>query len=145
MRLTRSVSYGIGVLLQIQQQADGGPMTAADISRGCRFPPRFLYRILHKLVGAGLLNGTSGPGGGYSLTKPAEEISLLDIASSVESAPEPSALEPACTRHRQAISRVNRICEDSAKDFAKELSHVSLADLDRPDGRRRGTRRNVAR
>ena len=72
MKLTRSVSYGIGILLQIHQQSRGAPVTAAKIARGCRFPPRFLYRVLHKLVDAGLLRGTSGPGGGYALARPAD-------------------------------------------------------------------------
>lgn len=40
MKLTLSVGYGIGVLLQIQGQAQDGPLTAARISRGCRFPPQ---------------------------------------------------------------------------------------------------------
>lgn len=135
MKLTLSVSYGVGILLQIQS-AGGGPLTAARISRGCRFPPRFLYRVLHKLVDAGLLSGTSGPGGGYALARSPERISLLDIAGGVDSAPVPSALEPVCARHRAAISRVNHLCLQSAQRFADELSSVSLADLDRVDHRR---------
>ncbi len=81
MRLTRSVSYAVGILLQIQELAKGGPVTAAQIARGCRFPPRFLYRILRRLVDAGILRGTSGPGGGYALLKLPQRITLLDIRS----------------------------------------------------------------
>lgn len=131
MKLTLSVGYGIGVLLQIEELAREGPVTAARLTRGCRFPPRFLYRVLRKLVDAGVLRGTSGPGGGYALAKHAEEISLLEIVQAVESGPEPSVLEPACSVQRQAINYVNRLCERSAKQFADELSQVSLADLER--------------
>lgn len=132
MKLTLSVSYGIGILLQIQS-AGGGPLTAARISRGCRFPPRFLYRVLHKLVDAGLLSGVSGPGGGYALARSPDRISLLDIAGGVDSAPMPSVLEPVCARHRAMISRVNHLCRQSAQRFADELNAVSLADLDRAE------------
>ena len=135
MKLTLSVSYGVGILLQIQS-AGGGPLTAARISRGCRFPPRFLYRVLHKLVDAGLLSGTSGPGGGYTLARSPERISLLDIAGGVDSGPVPSVLEPVRARHRAAIARVNHLCRQSAKRFAEELNSVSLADLDRVENSR---------
>jgi Rrf2 family protein len=131
MKLTRSVSYGIGILLQIYEQSRGDPVTAAKIARGCRFPPRFLYRVLHRLVGAGLLRGTSGPGGGYALARKAERITVADIVVGVEGPPEPTVLWPVCARQRGAISLVNRLCRESAAQFAAELSGVSLADLER--------------
>jgi Rrf2 family protein len=137
MKLTLSVSYGVGVLLQIQQHARGSPMTAARIARGCRFPRRFLYRILHKMVNAGLLSGTSGPGGGYSLARRPEQITLLDIAASVDSQPQPSQLKPVCAHQAGAIRRVNDLCRESARHFASELSRVRLVDLERIDGRSR--------
>jgi Rrf2 family protein len=131
MKLTLSVGYGIGVLLQIQGQSQDGPLTAARISRGCRFPPRFLYRVLRKLVDAGLLQGTSGPGGGYALARRPQDITLLDIVRSVDSGVEPGTLEPVCPAQRAAISRVNEVCRRSAEHFADELSQVTLADLER--------------
>lgn len=134
MKLTLSVGYGIGVLLQIQEQAHDGPLTAARISKGCRFPPRFLYRVLRKLVDAGLLQGTSGPGGGYALARRPQDISLLDIVRSVDSGIEPVRLEAVCPGQRPAIAKVNEVCRRSAAHFAEELSHVSLADLERLEG-----------
>ncbi len=133
MKLTLSVGYGIGVLLQIQGQAHGAPLTAARISRGCRFPPRFLYRVLRRLVDAGLLQGVSGPGGGYLLARPPQDITLLDIVRSVDSGIEPGYLEPVCAAQRPAIARVNELCRRNAEQFAKELAHVSLADLEHLD------------
>lgn len=131
MKLTLSVGYGIGVLLQIQGQAQEGPLTAARISRGCRFPPRFLYRVLRKLVDAGLLQGTSGPGGGYALARRPQDITLLDIVRSVESGVEPVVLEAVCPSHRPAIAKLNELCRRNADHFVDELSQVSLADLER--------------
>jgi Rrf2 family iron-sulfur cluster assembly transcriptional regulator len=137
MKLTLSVGYAVGVLLQICQRSDDGPVTAAVISRGCRFPPRFLYRILRRLVDAGLLSGTSGPGGGYALARRPEQITLLDIAGGVEGPPEPSVLEPVCSHQRPAVSRVNDVCRRNAERFADDLKQISLADLDRLSHSRR--------
>ncbi len=140
MKLSLSVSYAIGVLLQIQQRSREGPVTAAVICRGCQFPPRFLYRILRRLVAAGLLSGTSGPGGGYALARRPEQITLLDITGSVEGRPEASVLESACPHQRGAIAIVNKICKRDADRFALELKRISLADLHRA---MRSKRRNA--
>ncbi len=145
MKLTLSVGYGIGVLLQIQAQARDGPVTAARIARGCHFPPRFLYRVLRKLVDAGLLRGTSGPGGGYSLAKQPREITVLDIVRGVENSPEPTVLVSPCSAHRKAISRVNKLCRQNAEWFTDELGGLSLADLIRMDSRRGGPPRSKLR
>jgi Rrf2 family iron-sulfur cluster assembly transcriptional regulator len=142
MKLTLSVGYGVAVLLRIQAHADEGPVTAAKIARGCRFPRRFLYRVLHKLVDAGLLYGTSGPGGGYALARSPARITLLDIVAGVESRPAQSVLAPACPGQSAAIRRVNQLCRESAARFAAELKHVSLADLERLD--KRGRNRHPA-
>ena len=37
-------------------------------------------KLLTQLAAAGLVSGQPGPGGGYTLAKPAQEISLMDIA-----------------------------------------------------------------
>lgn len=141
MKLTLSVSYGIGVLMQIQAHADRRPVTAARISQGCRFPRRFLYRVLHRLVAAGLISGTSGPGGGYALARSADGITLLDIAASVESAPTPSKLTAVCPRQAPAIDCVNRLCRQSAARFAADLKSISLSDLVRMSAAARRSKR----
>ncbi len=41
MKLTRSVSYAVGILLQVADGSPEVPVTAARIAKGCRFPPDF--------------------------------------------------------------------------------------------------------
>lgn len=129
MKLTRSVSYAIGILLQVSDETLEAPVTAARIARGCRFPPRFLYRILRRLVDADLLGGTSGPGGGYRLSRSPRSITLLDIVAAVDAPPEASRLMPVKPGHKAAIAKVNQVCEDAAERFAAELKRLKLSDL----------------
>ena len=143
MKLNRSVSYAVGILLQIDDLAGDGYVTATRIARGCRFPPRFLYRILRRLVAAGVLRGTSGPGGGYALAKPAQRITLFEIVAGVEAGLEASVLEPVRASQRAAIAQINRLCARHADRFAADLKRVTLAELGRkkkarpPKGRKR--------
>lgn len=131
MHLTRSVSYAVGVLLRLAHESQGGAMTAAQISRGCKFPPRFLYRILRRLVDAGLVRGVSGPGGGYTLAKPTSKITLLDIVQAVEGAQPPDKLPAVAARQRRAMQRVNKLTSDGHRQFCQRLKRVTLANLAR--------------
>lgn len=47
-------------------------------------------KLLTQLASAGLVKGQPGPGGGYTLAKPAADICLLDIVSLFEQTDEPS-------------------------------------------------------
>jgi Rrf2 family protein len=47
-------------------------------------PERFLLQILRNLVTHGILRSTRGVDGGYTLTRPPEEISLLDVIEAIE-------------------------------------------------------------
>jgi Rrf2 family protein len=130
MKLTRTVGYAIAILLRIQHEG-GGPVTAARIARGCRFPPRFLYRVLRRLVDAGLLRAVSGPGGGYALARPARRITLWQIVAAIEGPQPAAALIPVTALHKRAIRAVNALNLRQATRARRELSKISLAGLAR--------------
>ena len=130
MQLSRSVSYAVGILLRLAAEG-GGPMTASRIAAGCRFPPRFLYRILRKLVDAGLLRGASGPGGGYALNRKPRAISLLDVVLAIDGDFAPSPLPPVTGRHRRAMQEINALQDRQSEAWRKELARLSLARLSR--------------
>lgn len=129
MRLTRSVSYAVGILLNVEQSKTEGPLTATRIARKAKFPPRFLYRVLRRLVDAGILTGVSGPGGGYALAKPAAKINLAEIVAAVEGPQEATVLEPVAPQHRAAIQQINALCEKNAVVFRRALEATTLAKL----------------
>lgn len=104
-------------------------MTAARIAKGSKFPPRFLYRVLRRLVDAGLMSGTSGPGGGYALAKPAGKITLREIVAAVEGPQRPAPLAPVNTKQRHAIKFINDLSERNVKRFEQDLGRVTLAKL----------------
>ena len=47
-------------------------------------PERFLLQVLRSLVTHGILQSTRGVEGGYSLLKPPEELTLLDVIEAVD-------------------------------------------------------------
>lgn len=54
------------------------------ISFHTQIPKPFLSKILRDLVVAGLIRGQRGPNGGFTLSKAATEISILDVINAVD-------------------------------------------------------------
>jgi Rrf2 family protein len=129
MNISRSVSYAIAILLKIGQEGKGGSMTAAQIAKGGKFPPRFLYRVLRRLVDAGLLRGVSGPGGGYALARQPKQIHMLDVVTAIEGERESNQLTAVHPRHRKAIDRVNAQIERDQAVCDRGLKRMTLATL----------------
>ncbi len=56
---------------------------AGPLAERTKIPRRYLHKVLQSLVHGGLVDSISGPGGGYALCRPAEEITILDIVEAV--------------------------------------------------------------
>jgi len=70
--------------------ADDARRGSGEIA-GCRGISQALTaKLLTQLASAGLVRGTPGPGGGYTLAKPAGDISLMDIVELFEQTEPPS-------------------------------------------------------
>ncbi len=57
---------------------------SAEIAEARELSRALTAKLLTQLAAAGLVTGQPGPGGGYRLAVPSEEISLLDIAEVFE-------------------------------------------------------------
>jgi len=63
---------------------------SSEIAKARNISRALTAKLLTQLAAAGLVHGQPGPGGGYTLAKPSEEICLLDIASLFEQTEPPS-------------------------------------------------------
>jgi Rrf2 family protein len=63
---------------------------SAEIAKARKISKPLTAKLLTQLAMAGLVTGQPGPGGGYTLSKPARNICLLDIASIFENTGTPS-------------------------------------------------------
>ncbi len=64
-----------------------------EIAAGKNIPRKFLQELLATLVREGLLVSVAGPKGGYSLSRPPEELSLLDVIEAADGSVEPVGCE----------------------------------------------------
>jgi len=82
--ISRQSDYAARLVLHLACLAPGTRVSIPEISKTRLLPAPFTRRIVGDLVKAGILHTLRGTGGGISLARPANEISLLDILEAVE-------------------------------------------------------------
>ena len=80
---TRS-RYALRVLARMAGKETDRPLSLAVLSEEEQVSVRYLEQIFGKLRITGLVRGKRGPGGGYVLSRPPEDISLFDVVTALE-------------------------------------------------------------
>lgn len=84
MKLTTKGRYAVTAMLDLAIHSGNGPINLADISKRQDISLSYLEQLFARLRRGGLVNSTRGPGGGYTLGKPASEISVAEVISAVD-------------------------------------------------------------
>jgi Rrf2 family protein len=147
LRLTKKADYGLMALKYLAEHAAfvdasatdapasalGTAQSAKDIAEAYHIPPQLLAKILQVLARAGLLVSHAGTHGGYSLARPATEITAFEVIRAIDG---PLFITSCITIHgacdlaghctiKEPLRKVN----DSIKDL---LSGIRIADLAEP-------------
>ena len=84
LELTHRGSYAIRAVLTLARAEEDEVVPARHIAKEMDIPVRFLPQVLGDLSRAGIVEARLGRAGGYRLSKPASQISLLDIIEASE-------------------------------------------------------------
>ena len=84
MRFTAMFRYGLRALAVLSDRYGQQPVSAKEISELEDIAPSFLEQILAHLRRHELISGVRGPGGGFQLKKPPEEITIGEVVEALE-------------------------------------------------------------
>jgi Rrf2 family cysteine metabolism transcriptional repressor len=77
--ITAKSPYALDALVELYLLGDRGPVPLAELARRRDIPVQFLEQLFAALRRAGVLRSQRGVGGGYSLARPASEITVLEL------------------------------------------------------------------
>ena len=137
MQVTRADEYAVIGLLYLAKQPPARMVMIDEISAGERIPKSFLAKIFQSLVKGGLVHSHRGAGGGFSLARPASEITLLQVFRCAESA---FALQKCVTDDPECVVSHDRLTNctlcgifTEAQNRVNDLfSRTTLQDLLKP-------------
>jgi Rrf2 family protein len=127
--LSKKTQYSLRAMYALSRSYRNGPQLIADVATRECIPKKFLEQILLRLKNKGLVESKKGKGGGYTLARAPEKITLGEVIRLMEGplAPLPCASETAYRKCDECVDE--RFCE--TKLVMREVRDAMAAILDR--------------
>ena len=125
MRLSTKGRFAVTAMIDVALREKFGPVPLSDIAARQQISLSYLEQMFSKLRATGLVVSTRGPGGGYALGQRTDAITVADIISAVEDAPQkanPAEMEPANDMAQDLWDAMNA----KVLDFMKSVTLRSL-------------------
>src|SRR5581483_774943 len=84
MRLTTKGRFAVTAMLDLAMNGGKGPVTLAGISQRQSISLSYLEQLFGKLRRHTLVESVRGPGGGYTLARSLDKLSVADIVTAVD-------------------------------------------------------------
>jgi Rrf2 family protein len=146
MRYTTKTEYGVICLAHMAKKPWPGASTAKEIAEHEGFSVTFTEKILQGLRRAGIATSQQGNKGGWSLTRPAGEISLKEVIEALEG----STFEAFCApkRRKSIVCTHFSLCklkpiwyktQKTLDDLYQTISLAMIAEEALPESSKCGT------
>ncbi|MDH5377158.1 MAG: Rrf2 family transcriptional regulator [Gammaproteobacteria bacterium] len=122
MRLQGKARIATMAMMDIAVSQGRGLVTIAEIAEHLNISLSYLEQLFAELRKSGLVKGTRGPGGGYTLARNSNEISIFQIIEAVDD----KAIEAG---EDEIAYPPNRMWNRLAGSLNGFLSDISLGDL----------------
>jgi Rrf2 family protein len=133
--LTHKSKYALKALTVLAKEYGQGPVLISDVAQREEIPRKFLEIILLELKNAGILQSRKGKGGGYSLARSPQNITLGSVIRVLDGplAPLPCVSRTAYVRCRECRDErtcgIRMVMKDVRDATAKILDSTTLADI----------------
>ena len=132
MKISATTQYGLVAVGYIPQNSTGfkDTVTAKSIATKYGITWEYLLKVLQELARANVLRSMRGPHGGFTLARPASEISMLDVIEAVEGPMRANVeIDGQAVAREVVTSKVTEACRE-ANDKAREIySKVKFSTL----------------
>lgn len=119
MRLSTRGRFAVAAMIDVALREHRGPVSLAAVSARQQISLSYLEQLFAQLRRAGLVDSTRGPGGGYTLGRRSEQISVADIIATVDPG----------TADEEAGTAAAKSGEDMARELWDRLNAVMLDQM----------------
>lgn len=132
MKRSSRFSVALHVLVHLAEHP-GEPATSESLAACVRTNPVVVRRTLAGLREAGLVASAGGRGGGWSLARPAGEVTLREVYAALGErlllAVDPARVGDGCRVERAVSGALDDFLVEAEAMLAERLGRITLADL----------------
>lgn len=126
--LSKTSEYALRAAVCLAGHFDASVVTSR-LAELTRVPPGYLSKVLQQLGRGGLVQAQRGLGGGFSLARPPEQITILDVLTVVDPVPRIHGCPLGLSSHGTNLCSLHRQLDDALASIERAFEQVTLADL----------------
>jgi len=123
--------YAVRALTELARRgetAPGKPVRLGDIAGSRDMPLQFLEQVFSALRRGGVVRSRRGASGGYSLARPAAEISVLEVVAALDGVPSPAECTQGLCERVDGCGAAS-VWIEAQQALAKVLGGTTIGDL----------------
>lgn len=131
MSISMKSRYAVRALTELARRQEGHagkPVRLADVAEMGGMPLQFLEQVFSTLRRAGVVNSRRGAAGGFTLARPADDITVLEVVTALD-----GALSPVeCTQglcDRASSCGASSVWVEAQQALEKVLGSTTIGDL----------------
>ena len=129
MRLTTKGRYAVTAMLDLAVHRSDGPVSLAGISKRQEISLSYLEQLFSKLRQQKLVISVRGPGGGYKLSRDANDIYIAQIVDAVDEPLDVTNCKGKGNCQKGEVCLTHHLWSDLSEQIHDFLSGISLANL----------------
>lgn len=132
MKLSTKGRYAVMAMVDLASHSSGNPVALADIAERQEISLSYLEQLFGKLRKGGLVKSVRGPGGGYLLSRTAQQMRISDIILAVDEPIQTTRCTPGSSagcHNNKGRCLTHDLWEELGNQIYLYLSSVSLADV----------------
>jgi len=129
VRLTTKGRYAVTAMLDLAFHSKKKPVTLTDIATRQIISLSYLEQLFARLRKAGMVTGVRGPGGGYQLSRDANDINIAEIISAVDEELDSTKCKGKANCHNNQPCLTHDLWMGLSTQIRDYLENISLAEI----------------
>lgn len=127
--LNQSAEYGLRAVVHLATLPEDEQASASDISDRTKVPIPYLQKVLRTLTKTGVLNARRGMGGGFSLAKSSNEITVLEILDAFDSSPQRIETCPLGIKGHTRLCPLHTLIDEQVANAERVFEKTTIRDI----------------
>ena len=125
---SQTVEYALRAVVHLASEAPA-PLTTEQIAAKTLVPRAYLSKVLQSLGRAGLVHSQRGMGGGMTLTREPDQMTILDVVNAVEPIQRIRTCPLGLAAHGVRLCPLHRRVDDALAMVEEAFAKSTLAEL----------------
>ncbi len=126
---TQTAEYALRAIVSLADSSGGQPLTTQQIANLTQVPLNYLSKIMQALGRGGLVESQRGKHGGFTLAKPANRLTILDVLNAVDPLPRIRSCPLHLKTHSRQLCPLHRRLDDAIGSVERAFAETAIADL----------------